>query len=114
MSTAQIYVEPNAVAVALPDEHVVLCHEIMGEAGIRVHSLGDVEAAVNRIAKAMPQLVVAGESLPPALRERIEDTTTAVGAVFVHLADTRDHAATLAQLEGAVADARARFGRSRR
>ena len=37
--THQIYIEPHALVIGLPDEHVALCHEVMGDAGLRVDVL---------------------------------------------------------------------------
>lgn len=37
--THQLYIEPHALVVGLPDEHVALCHEVMGDAGLRVDVL---------------------------------------------------------------------------
>lgn len=114
-TTTEIFVEPNAIAVALPEEHVVLCHEVIGQAGIRVHAVRDAELAVNKIAKAMPQLVVvSSRALPDGVRERIEDTTAAVGAVLVRLPDEHDYLAIEQALTRGLGAARAQFGRSTR
>jgi hypothetical protein len=114
MTTTQIFVEPNAVVVGLPDEQLVLCHEVCGQAGMRVHNWSDLDVACDKITKLMPQLVIAGASLADDARARLEDTTVAVGAVFIFLAERPDYVAIERQLEGAVAIARERFARKHR
>ncbi len=113
MTTHQVYIEPCAVVVGLPSEHVTLCHEVFGAGGIKVHAIADVATAAERIAKVLPQLVVASANLGGADRERVEDGAVAVGAVYILLAERPDYLAIERQLESAVAVARERFGKSR-
>ncbi|HEY8076734.1 MAG TPA: hypothetical protein VIF62_21560 [Labilithrix sp.] len=112
MTTHQVYIEPCAVVVGLPSEHVTLCHEVFGAGGIRVHAVADVSAATERITKVLPQLVVASANLGGSDRERVEDGAVAVGAVYLLLAELADYLAIERQLESAVAIARERFGKS--
>jgi hypothetical protein len=112
--THQIYIEPHALVIGLPDEHVALCHEVMGDAGLRVDvmrtGLG-LAAACEKIPKALPQMVVASASLGPQALSALEDRAIAVGAVFLLLGDRPDYEAMGRQLETGVMLARERFGR---
>lgn len=113
-TTHQIYIEPHALVVGLPDEHVALCHEVMGDAGLRVDvmrtGLG-LAAACEKIPKALPQMVVASAALGPEALAALEDRAIAVGAVFLLLGERPDYEAMGRQLETGVALARERFGR---
>jgi hypothetical protein len=114
MITHQVFVEPSAIAVALPDEQVVLCHEVLGQAGLRVHRSEHVLAACERITKLLPLVVVSSTSLRSDVREMIEDRAVAVGAVLVELAPDRDFRTVERDLESAVVTARGRLGREPR
>jgi hypothetical protein len=114
VTTGQIFIEPCAVVVALPDEHITLCHEVFGQASIRVHAAIDPQVAADRITKVLPQIVVAPAGLPPDAREIIEDAAIAVGAVFVVLTNRPDYLVIERQLESGVAVARERFGKGSR
>jgi len=109
-TTHQIYIEPSALAVGLSDEHLALCHEVMGEAGLRVHVTSG-EVACDRMTKALPQMVVASMALGRETLSLIEDRAIAVGAVFLLLGERPDFEVMERQLESGVAVARARFGR---
>lgn len=111
-TTHQIYIEPHALVVGLPDEHVALCHEVMGDAGLRVDVMrSGVAAACERIPRALPQMVVASAALGPDALSAIEDRAVAVGAVFLLLGERPDYEAIGRQLETGVVLARERFGR---
>jgi hypothetical protein len=113
-TTHQIYIEPHAMVVGLPDEHVALCHEVMGDAGLRVDvmrlSLG-LPAMCEKIPQGLPQMVVASARLGPEALSALEDRAIAVGAVFLLLGERPDYEAMARQLEGGIALARERFGR---
>ena len=109
-TTHQIYIEPHALVIGLPDEHVALCHEVMGDAGLRVDVMR-TELGLEKIAKSLPQMVVASGSLGPDALGAIEDRAVAVGAVFLLLGDRPDYEAMGRQLEAGVTLARERFGR---
>jgi hypothetical protein len=113
-TTHQIYIEPHALLVGLPDEHVALCHEVIGNAGLRVDvirtSLG-LSEAYEMIPKALPQIVVASAALGPEALAHLEDRAIAVGAVFLLLGERPDYEAMGRQLETGVLLARERFGR---
>ena len=110
--THQIYIEPHALVIGLPDEHIALCHEVMGDAGLRVDVLrSGLLAACDKIPKALPQMVVVSASLGPEALEALEDRAIAVGAVFLLLGDRPDYESMGRQLETGVALARERFGR---
>lgn len=115
-TTHQIYIEPHALVIGLPDEHIALCHEVMGDAGLRVDVLRTglalgLAAACEKIPKALPQMVVAAASLGPEALAALEDRAIAVGAVFLLLGDRPDYEAMGRQLETGVTLARERFGR---
>ena len=82
MITQEVFVEPSAVTVALPEEQVVLCHEVLGEAGLRVHRAEHVLAACERIAKLLPQVVVSSAALRNDAREMIEERAVAALKAF--------------------------------
>ena len=109
-TTHQIYIEPHAVVIGLPDEHVTLCHEVMGEAGLRVDVVRN-DAAGERIPKSLPQMVVASASLGVDALSSIVDRAIAVGAVFLLLGERPDYESMGRQLETGVALARERFSR---
>ncbi len=111
-TTHQIRIEPHALVVGLPDEHVALCHEVMGDAGLRVDVMRTgLVAACERIPRALPQMVVASAALGPDALDLLEDRAIAVGAVFLLLGERPDYEAMERQLETGVALARERFGR---
>ena len=110
MVTQQIYIEQHAMVIGLPDEHLTLCHEVMGDAGLRVDVLS-ANVGCDRIAKSLPQLVVAAASLGFEAIGALEDRAVAVGAVFLLLGDRPDYESMGRQLETGVALARERFGR---
>ncbi len=110
-STHQIFVEPNAFAVGLPDEHVVLCHEVLGQAGLRLHRHEHPVAAGERITRLMPRIVVVDAALPSVMRELVEERSIAIGAVIVTLYPHQDLQAVEHQLVSAVVESRERFGR---
>lgn len=109
-TTHQIRIEPSALAVGLSDEHLTLCHEVMGEAGLRVQ-VASSDAACERMAKALPQMVVASAVLGRDALAQIEDRAIAVGAVFLLFGERPDFEVMERQLATGVAVARARFGR---
>jgi hypothetical protein len=111
-----VIIVPSAIVVGLSPEQVVLCHEVFGARGLKVHAHDDVEEAAAAITKMLPQLVVASATLEEVASERVEDVTVAVGAIFIQLvpADRPDYVALERQLETAVKLAREHFGKSRR
>jgi hypothetical protein len=114
MITHEVFIEPSAVAVALPDEQVVLCHEVFGQAGLRVHRTEHPLAACERITRLLPQVVVTSSALRNEVRDMIEDRAVAVGAVLVALRPNDDFAAVERELDEAVAAARRHLGRPAR
>jgi hypothetical protein len=114
--THQVYIEPHALVIGLPDEHLALCHEVMGDAGLRVDVMRTglglaLAAACEKIPKALPQMVVASASLGPDALSALEDRAIAVGAVFLLLGERPDYESMGRQLETGVSLARERFGR---
>jgi len=114
MITNQVFVPPSALAVALPDEQLVLCHEVLGQAGLKVHAAEHVLVACERITRFLPQVVVTSAMLRHDVREMIEDRAVAVGAVLVELHPDRSFVAVERSLDDAVATSRARLGRKPR
>ena len=113
VATSEVYVEPSVITVALADEMLVLCHEVLAPAGLRVHRVAHVHAACERIAVLLPQLVVVPASMRPDEVDMIEDRTIAVGALLLTLDAGHGYDAMAAQLEVTLADVRRRFGRGR-
>lgn len=111
--THQVFVEPAAVAVALPAEQLVLCIEVFGRAGLKVHR-ADIDEAIERMTKLLPQIVVVARDLGPDVRERIDDRAVAVGAVILELEPNSDFDAIEKKLDEAVAKARALRGKKPR
>jgi hypothetical protein len=108
--THQVFIEPAAIAVALSEEHVVLCIEVFGRAGLKVHR-ADAATACERMSKLLPQIVVIADTLDAAHREMIDDRAVAVGAVVIALEASNDFAAIEKRLEAAVNEARALRGK---
>lgn len=113
-ATHQIFIEPNAFAVGLPDEHVVLCHEVLGEAGLRLHRHEHPQAAAERITRLMPRIVVASASLPSEMREHVEERAIAIGAIIVTLYPHQTLQSVEHQLSSALSESNERYGRQTR
>ncbi|MBX3234315.1 MAG: hypothetical protein KIT84_21620 [Labilithrix sp.] len=111
--THQVFVEPSAIAVGLPEEQLVLCIEVFGRAGLRVHR-ADPDAACERLTKLLPQIVVVATELDFSLREMIDDRAVAVGAVTVALPASADFATIEEMLDTAVATSRELRGKKPR
>jgi hypothetical protein len=111
--THQVFIEPAALAVGLAEEHLVLCIEVFGRAGLKVHR-ADPEEARERLGKVLPHIVVVAAELEREHREAIDDRAVAVGALVVEL--NRDHDLVTIEriLEEAVATARKQRGRKPR
>ncbi len=113
MITHQVLIEPSAIAVGLPDEQVVLCIEVFGRNGLRVHR-ADPGAACERLTKLLPQIVVIEADLGGEIREMIDDRVAAVGAVLVELPKGSDFAAVERLLDESVDTARRLRGKKPR
>jgi len=111
MTTHQVFVEPSAVVVGLPSDHLVLCHEVLGQARLSVHAFDDAGLACGNIAALLPRLVVVPATLPQDYLEMVDDAAVAVGAPLLLLYGDETYEALEARLEGAVRDVRARFAR---
>ena len=70
----------TAMLVALDEAVVGVCVPLLDDAGYRVIRVRHVPAACERLPVAMPQLVVAPTTLPPAEAEMLKDRCVAVGA----------------------------------
>jgi len=113
MITHQVFIEPSAIAVGLPEEQAVLCIEVFGRAGLRVHR-ADPDAACERMTKLLPQIIVVTSDLDARLREMIDDRAVAVGAVIVALHPQTDFATLERMLDEAVETSRRQRGRKPR
>jgi hypothetical protein len=113
-STCELFVEPSAMVVALSDDLVALCHEVLPIGGLRVHRAQDVFSACRRMTELLPQLVVVSARLRAQALDMIEDRAIAVGAILVHAEAGHGYESIAAQLEAAVHQVRARFSRRTR
>ena len=107
--TSEVSVEPSAIAVDLPDDLFVLCHEVLPEAGLIIHRAGHAHAACERIAVLLPQLVVVPATMKSTELDLVEDRAIAVGAIVLHLDPDHGYDVLTAQLEETVHQIRARF-----
>jgi hypothetical protein len=108
-TTTELFIEPSAIAVGLPDEMLALCHEYLAPGGLTVKRVAHAHAACERIAVLLPRLVV----VPAAMRsddlEMIEDRAAAVGALVLHLDPGHGYELLGAQLHLTVQDLRAKY-----
>jgi len=109
--TRQVVIEPNAVVVGLPPAHLVLCHEVLAAARLRVHAFEDPVAAAQRIARVVPRLVVVPATVPQDSLEMLDDAAVAVGAPLLLLYGDETYGALEARLQEAVREVEARFAR---
>lgn len=107
--TSEVSVEPSAIAVDLPDDLFVLCHEVLPEAGLVIHRAGHAHAACERIAVLLPQLVVVPATMKSSELDLVEDRAIAVGAIVLHLDPDHGYDVLTAQLEETVRQVRTRF-----
>lgn len=107
--TSEVYIDPSAIAVELPDELFVLCHEVLPVAGLRIHRVAHAAAASERIAVLLPQLVVVPATMKSRDLDVIEDRAIAVGAIVLHLDPDHGYDVLMAQLEETVRQVHQRF-----
>jgi hypothetical protein len=108
--THQVFIEPSAIAIGLPDQQVVLCIEVFERAGIKVHR-AEATAAIELVGKVLPHIVVVARALESRLRDMVDDRAVAVGAVLVELEANQDFGTIEKKLEAAVNKARALRGK---
>ena len=84
-TTIELFVEPSAIAVGIGDDMLALCHEFLAPGGLKIHRVGHVHAACERIAVLLPRLVVVPAAMRSAELDMIEDRAAAVGAIVLHL-----------------------------
>src|ERR1700710_1406508 len=108
-TTTELFIEPSAIAVGLPDEMLALCHEYLAPGGLTVKRVAHAHAACERIAVLLPRLVV----VPAAMRsddlDMIEDRAAAVGALVLHLDPGHGYELLGAQLHLTLQDLRAKY-----
>lgn len=107
--TSEVSIEPSAIAVDLPDDLFVLCHEVLPEAGLIIHRAGHAHAACERIAVLLPQLVVVPATMKSSELDLVEDRAIAVGAIVLHLDPDHGYDVLTAQLAETVRQVRSRF-----
>lgn len=112
-TTTELYVEPSALVVAVPDDLLALCHEYLGPGGLKVNRVAHAHAACERIGVLLPRLVVVPAAMRSAELDMIEDRAAAVGAVVLHLDAGHGYDQLGAQLHLTVQDLRMKYGRSR-
>lgn len=107
--TSEVFIDPSAITVALPDELFVLCHEVLPVAGLRIHRVAHAHAACERIAVLLPQLVVVLATMKSRDLDLVEDRAIAVGAIVLHLDPDHGYDVLTAQLEETVRQVKKRF-----
>jgi hypothetical protein len=112
-ATSQVFIEPSAVIVGLSDEQALLCHEVLGQARLRVHRFMVAAEAADGIPKLLPRLVVLPATLPQADLEMLDDRAIAVGAALLLLDGRESYDLLERELVDAVRDIEARFARTR-
>jgi hypothetical protein len=113
-TTTELYVEPSAIVVGVPDDMLALCHEYLPAGGLKVHRVAHAHAACERMVVLLPQLVVVPASMRSAELDMIEDRAAAIGAIVLHLDPSHGYELLGAQLHLTVQDLRKKYGRSGR
>ncbi len=108
-ATSEVIIQPSAVVVGLPSEHLVLCHEVLGDARLEVHAFDDAGLACGNIAAMLPRLVVVPATLPQDLLEMVDDAAVAVGAPLLLLYGDESYDELEERLQGAVRDVATRW-----
>jgi hypothetical protein len=108
-TTTELFVEPSAIAVGLPDEMLALCHEYLAPGGLTVKRVAHAHAACERIAVLLPRLVVVPAAMRSDELDMIEDRAAAVGAVVLHLDPGHGYELLGAQLDLTLQDLRAKY-----
>jgi hypothetical protein len=110
-TTTQLFVEPSAIVVDLPDDLLTLCHEFLPPGGLTIYRVAHVHAACERIAVLLPRLVVVPAAMRSADLDMIEDRAAAVGAIVLHLDPGHGYELLCAELQLTVQDLRMKYGR---
>lgn len=108
-TTTELYVEPTAIVVDLPDEMLALCHEFLPPGGLTVKRVAHAHAACERMGVLLPRLVVVPAAMRAADLDLIEDRAAAVGAVVLHLDPDHGYELLGAQLHLTVQDLRTKY-----
>lgn len=111
-TTTELFVEPNAIVVGVPDDMLALCHEFLPLAGLKVYRVAHAHAACERIAVLLPRLVVVPAAMRSADLDMVEDRAAAVGAIVLHLDPSHGYELLGAQLHLTVQDLRAMYRRN--
>ena len=110
-TTTELFVEPSAIVVGVPDDMLALCHEFLPAGGLKIFRVAQAHAACERIVAVLPQLVVVPAEMRSRDLDMIEDRAAAVGAIVLHLDPTHGYELLCAQLHLTVQDLRAKYGR---
>ena len=113
-ATDQIYVEPSAVLVDLPEEVLELCHVMLPSSGLAVHSVTYSPATCDQIASLLPELVIVPVTMRAAELDMIEDRAVAVGATILYLDAGHGHESVETQIFETLKDVNAKFAGRRR
>jgi hypothetical protein len=108
-TTTELYIEPSAIAVGLPDDMLALCHEYLPPGGLIVRRVAHAHAACERIAVLLPRLVVVPAAMRSADLDMIEDRAAAVGAIVLHLDPDHGYELLGAQLHLTVQDLHTKY-----
>lgn len=101
--TGETSLAPSAVTFGLSAAHVILCHKVIGDAGLRVEvARGALGVACNDIAEALPQVVVTSDAIGDEGLALLEDVAIAVGAVFLVLEESTTLDLIALEIEAAV------------
>jgi hypothetical protein len=112
--THQIYVEPCAMVVDLPDEVLALCELMLPSGGLKVHRLANAAAVCESIGNLLPRLVVVPVTMRAADLDLIDDRAVAVGASILYLDWSHGSEMVTAQLHEMLLDLHEKFGSRRR
>ncbi|MBS2019802.1 MAG: hypothetical protein JST00_43465 [Deltaproteobacteria bacterium] len=82
MKTATRMTSASAMIIGLDGMSGGVCFSYFDEAGMRIIASRTVSAALQRMAEAMPGIVVMPDDLPPTEIAQIEEHALAVGAVL--------------------------------
>lgn len=108
-TTTELFIEPSAIVVDLPDDMLALCHEFLAPGGLAIRRVAHAHAACERMAVLLPRLVVVPAAMRSADLDMIEDRAEAVGAVVLHLDPDHGYELLGAQLHLTMQDLRAKY-----
>jgi hypothetical protein len=110
-TTTELFIEPSAVVVGIPDDVLTLCHEFLPPAGLRIYRAADPHLAGDAIVTLLPRLVIVPAAMRSADLDMLEDCAAAVGAIVLHLDPTHGYELLGEQLHLTVQDLRKAYAR---